>query len=50
MSNKSIFTDVPVTDKYYKVYKWCVDNGLLNKAKDGKFNPTKKMTKKKKYI
>lgn len=46
MSNKSIFTDVPATDKYYKVYKWCVDNGLLHKSKDGKFKPTKTMTKK----
>lgn len=46
MSNKSIFTDVLETDKYYKVYKWCVDTGLFNKTKDGKFKPSKHMTKK----
>lgn len=46
MSNKSIFSDVPETDKYYKYYKWVVDAGLFNKPKDGKFKPKNYITRK----
>ena len=43
---KSMFKDVPVTDKNYKIYKWAVKNGLLNIDKNGNFNPGKTMKKK----
>ena len=43
---KSMFNDVPTTDKNYKYYKWAVKNGLLNIDKNGNFNPDKTMKKK----
>lgn len=43
---KSVFNDVPTTDKYYKIYKWCWQNKLLNRDSKGNFNPSKKMNKK----
>lgn len=45
---KSMFNDVPTTDKNYKYYKWAVKNGLLTIDKNGNFNPAK--TVKKKHI
>ena len=43
---KSMFNDVPTTDKNYKYYKWAVKNGLLSIDKNGNFNPAKTMKKK----
>lgn len=43
---KSMFKDVPKTDKYYKYYKEVVDKGLMTKDSQGDFNPDKKITRK----
>ena len=43
---KSMFKDVPTTDKNYKYYKWAVNNGIMKKDKDGNFNPDKTMKRK----
>ena len=45
---KSVFNDVPTTDPYYKIYKWCCENKLLTRDKKGNFNPKK--AEKKKHI
>ena len=43
---KSMFKDIPVTDKNYKIYKWAAETGLLNIDKDGNFNKEKTIKKK----
>ncbi len=43
---KSMFNDVKKTDKCYKYYKKVVDLGLMNKDKNGNFNPSKTITRK----
>ena len=45
---KSIFNNIPVTDKHYKIYKWCCENKLINRDKKGNFNLDK--TIKVKYL
>ena len=43
---KSMFNDVPKTNKYYKYYKKMVDLGLMSKDKNGNFNPEKHIKRK----
>ncbi len=43
---KSMFNDVPKTNKLYKYYKKVVSLGLMTKDKNGNFNPNKPITRK----
>ena len=43
---KSVFNDVPVTDKHYKIYKWCWKNKLMKTNSKGNFLPDKQIKRK----